>query len=114
MRNYPGADEGLGKRFGPRPAILGKGGRSFRTREWGFNVEIVQWDRVSRPAFIGGSRLVNKEDTALKQRWSSLPAALRALLVPRLDGERNDAETTDASRTSIRKGPPLRVDVDAE
>jgi amino acid adenylation domain-containing protein len=57
---------------------------------------------------------VNKEHTALKQRWSSLPAALRALLVRRLDGERNNAETSHASRASIRKEPPPRVDVDAE
>ena len=91
-----------------------KGSRSFRTREWGLNVEIGQRDGVSKPAFIEGCGPVNKEHTALKQRWSSLPAALRALLVRRSDGERNSAETTDASRAPIRKEPPRRVDVDAE
>ena len=57
---------------------------------------------------------MSKEHTALKQRWSSLTAAQRALLVRRLDGERNNAETTGAARASIRKEPPPLVDVDAE
>jgi len=57
---------------------------------------------------------VSKEHTGLKQRWSSLTAAQRALLVRRLDGERDNAETTGAARASIRREPPPRVDVDAE
>jgi amino acid adenylation domain-containing protein len=57
---------------------------------------------------------MSTEHTALKQRWSSLTAAQRALLVRRLDGEGNNAETTGAARASIRKEPPPLVDVDAE
>src|SRR5579863_839542 len=78
------------------------------------DVEIMQRDGVSRPAFVGESRRVNKEHTALKQRWSYLPAALRALLVRRSDGAKNNPETSHTSRAAIRKEPPPRVDVDAE
>src|SRR3984957_9140172 len=90
-----------------------KGGPQLSQQETG-NVEIVPRDGASRSAFIAGSRPVNRQHTALKRRWSSVPAALRALLVRRLDGERSNAETTDSSSASIRKEPPTRVDVDAQ
>jgi amino acid adenylation domain-containing protein len=56
---------------------------------------------------------VSNERTALRQRWSALTAAQRALLVRRLDAEGNNAEPTGAARASIRKEPPPLVEVDA-